>query len=349
MIFDFLLHQRTFILRWWQGGCSSSVRIGNTLHRTRGSYRLTGLRNRTARPSLAVQNPFSPCTVTHTDLSSSRGNKESPTKRSHFRGTLQPQRGIPQQSISCGKEGWSRTTSSNQSCQFQQVCEILPLKNGRLESSYRPAETGGFQARPEGCVFHHPFARQIPNIYPLLIQREDISIHLSPIRVNLSPTHLHQGTQTNSGYSEENGYPDNNLSRQHAHYEQHFQGWWEDILTLKYILESLGVLINLEKSVFIPVQVIEFLIDSTNMRFLLLDGNVAAIQKECRHQVSRQVASLNQLLQIIGKLTSCKIAVLQAPLYYRGTQHLNNSKPLTQLDNNVEIALDHHALEDLRW
>ena len=63
----------------------------------------TGLRNRTARLSLAVQNPFSPCTVTHTDLSSGRGNKESPTKRSHFRGSLQPQCGILQQSISCGK------------------------------------------------------------------------------------------------------------------------------------------------------------------------------------------------------------------------------------------------------
>jgi len=44
----------------------------------------TGLRNRTARPSLAVHNPFSPCTVTHTNLPSGRGNKESPTKRSHL-------------------------------------------------------------------------------------------------------------------------------------------------------------------------------------------------------------------------------------------------------------------------
>jgi len=28
---------------------------------------------------------------------------------------------------------------------------------------------------------------------------------------------------------------------------------------------------------------------------------------------------------------------------------LKNSKPLTQLVNNVEIALDHHVLEELRW
>ena len=70
----------------------------------------------------------------------------------------------------------------------------------------------------------HPFTRQIPKIHPLSIPREDISIHLSPIRVNLSPMHLHQGTQTNSGYSKENGYPDSNLSRRHAHHEQHLPG-----------------------------------------------------------------------------------------------------------------------------
>jgi len=79
-----------------------------------------------------------------------------------------------------------------------------------------------------------------------------------------------------------------------------FKGAWEDILTLKYILERLGFLINLKKSTFIPVQVIEFLgilEDSTNMRFLLPEEKVAAIQKECRHLVSHRVASLSQLSQ----------------------------------------------------
>ena len=193
------------------------------------------------------------------------------------------------------------------------------------------------QARPEGCTFHHPFTSQIPNIHLLSIQREDISIHLSPIRINLSPTHLHQGTQTNS---RKMGiqiiiYLDVMLIMSST-----FKRARENILTLKYILESLGFLINLEKSIFTSVQVIEFLgilVDSTNMWFLLPKEKVAAIQKECRHLVSRQVASLSQLSHIIRTLTSCKIAVLQAPLYYRGIQHWKNSKPLT------------HALEDLRW
>ena len=108
---------------------------------------------------------------------------------------------------------------------------------------------------------------------------------------------------------------------------------------------------NMEKSIFIPVQVIKFLgilVDSKNMRFLLSEEEVAAIQKERRHLVTSRVASLSQLSPIIWKLTSCKIAVLQGPLYYRGLQHLKNSKTLTQLVNNVEIPLDHHAVENLR-
>ena len=71
----------------------------------------------------------------------------------------------------------------------------------------------------------------------------------------------------------------------------------EDILSLKYILENPGFLINLEKSIFLPVQVIELLgiiVDSVNMSFLLPEEEVAAIQKECCLLVSRRVASLSQ-------------------------------------------------------
>jgi len=117
------------------------------------------------------------------------------------------------------------------------------------------------------------------------------------------------------------------------------KGTRDDILTLKYVTDNLGFLINMEKSVFIPMQFIEFLgilVDSTNMRFLLPEEKVATIQKECCHLVCRQVASLSQRSHIIGRLTSCTTAVLQAPFYYRGIQHLKNSNTLTQLVNKVQ-------------
>ena len=126
----------------------------------------------------------------------------------------------------------------------------------------------------------------------------------------------------------------------------------KDIMILKSILENLGFLINMEKSIFVPEQIIKFLgiiMDSTTMRFLLPDKKVAGIQKKCHHLVSSQVTSLSQLSHIIGKLTSCKTAVLQAPLHYQGIQHLKNSNMFPQVVKNLNIPLDPHALEDLRW
>ena len=75
------------------------------------------------------------------------------------------------------------------------------------------------------------------------------------------------------------------------------------------MLENLGFVIN--PFPFLCMQVIDFvgiIVDSTNMRFFL----PRRMEEECRLLVSRQVASLSQLSQKRGKLTSCEIAVHQA-------------------------------------
>lgn len=105
----------------------------------------SGLRRRTAGTPLAVQNPFSPGSVPNRDLSSGRKNKESSIEWSHFRGTLCLKCGILQQTLSCGEEGRSVTIPSNQSSKLQQVSDIPPLQDGRLENSFRPTETMEFQ------------------------------------------------------------------------------------------------------------------------------------------------------------------------------------------------------------
>lgn len=94
------------------------------------------LRSRTAGTPLAIQNPFSPGSVPNRDLSSGRRNEEYSSEGSHFRGTL---------CLKCGEEGRNVTTPGNQSSKLQQVCDILPLQDGRLENSFRPTETMGFQ------------------------------------------------------------------------------------------------------------------------------------------------------------------------------------------------------------
>lgn len=52
------------------------------------------------------------------------------------------------------------------------------------------------QTRPERCIFHGSHSELVSEIHPLSVPREDISIHLSPIRAVISPTNFHQVTQT---------------------------------------------------------------------------------------------------------------------------------------------------------
>ena len=123
----------------------------------------------------------------------------------------------------------------------------------------------------------------------------------------------------------------------------------ENILALRNILENLGFIINLEKSIFHPQQVIEFLgviVNSIEMQFALPEDKVTSILKECKQMVRKQTTTLSQLSHIIGKFTSCKIAVLQAPLHYRGLQHLKNSNVNNE---KTAIPLDDHSKEDLYW
>ena len=137
--------------------------------------------------------------------------------------------GILQQPLSCGEEGRVRATPSNQPFQVQQLCGILPLQDGRLESSCRPIETRGFhvQTRPERRLFLGPPSQAVSEIHPLSVPRQDVPIHLSPIRADIRPTYLHQNTQTSNRDSKKDGHPDNSLSGRYAHYEHHLRGCQE--------------------------------------------------------------------------------------------------------------------------
>ena len=184
------------------------------------------------------------------------------------------------------------------------------------------------QTRPERRLFLGSPSQAVSEIHPLSDQRQDVPIHLSSILADIGPTHLHQNTQTSNRDSKKDVGPHNVYLHDMLIMNSTLEGARKDIMILKSILENLGFLINMEKSIFVAVQIIEFLgiiVDSTTMRYLLPDEKVAVIQKECRYLVSSQVASLSQLSHIIGKLTSCKTEVLQAPLQYRGIQHLKNS------------------------
>ena len=93
--------------------------------------------------------------------------------------------------------------------------------------------------------------------------------------------------------------------------------------TLIFFLQGLGFLINIQKSVFQPCHVIQFLgieTDSVNMTLGLPQEKKDQIVQQCQSPLRRSSVTIRELAQPIGRLTATAIAVLPAPLQYRAMQ-----------------------------
>ena len=118
------------------------------------------------------------------------------------------------------------------------------------------------------------------------------------------------------------------------------------------LLQSLGFLINYKKSQFVPVQELEFLgvtIDSRNMTLKVPEDKLINILEVINTLLRKTSVSIRDLAQIIGKLQSCKLAVLAAPLHYRALQRQKIRELAVLKDYSAKIILDQESRTDLNW
>ena len=130
------------------------------------------------------------------------------------------------------------------------------------------------------------------------------------------------------------------------------EGLREDMATARYLLENLGFVINLEKSVFVPTQKLEFLgfvINTIDMILVLPDDKVKSIKSLCRTLLGQQLVSVRDLSQLIGKLTASIQAVFPAPLHYRHLQHLKNQGLAKGSGYDSCLPLSREAREEIQW
>ena len=96
-----------------------------------------------------------------------------------------------------------------------------------------------------------------------------------------------------------------------------------DFASLRYLLENLGFLINWKKTTTTPAQEIQFLgflIDSVQMMILLLEEKIRKLVVKCQKLVSRRVATVRKMSEILGLKTSSLQGIAPAPLHYRQLQ-----------------------------
>ena len=130
------------------------------------------------------------------------------------------------------------------------------------------------------------------------------------------------------------------------------KGLRQDMATVRYLLENLGFVINLEKSVFTPSQKLEFLgfiINTIDMNLLLPDDKVMSIKSLCMTLLEQKVVSVWDLSQLIGKLTASIQAVFPAPLHYRHLQNLKHQGLAKGGGYDSCLSLSREAREEIQW
>ena len=120
----------------------------------------------------------------------------------------------------------------------------------------------------------------------------------------------------------------------------------------KQLLEDLGFVINQEKSQSEATQCIEFLgfmVNAVLMTFTLPTAKVREIKSKCKQALRQEKLSIRRLAHIIGVLVSTGLAILPAPLHYRGLQAQKIGELHLHHSYESVVTLQKQSILDLKW
>ena len=119
------------------------------------------------------------------------------------------------------------------------------------------------------------------------------------------------------------------------------------------LFESLGFIVNKQKSVLQPCKRIEFLgfiIDSSSMQISLPERRVHAIVRSCRNLRVTPNAKIRQICHVIGLMVSSEVAVPYGSIFRRDLEILKNACLLDNPDNfDAKFVLTDLGKEALLW
>ena len=119
------------------------------------------------------------------------------------------------------------------------------------------------------------------------------------------------------------------------------------------LLQDLGFIINFEKSILTPTQILEFLgfiINAVTMKFYLPPEKITKTSRLCKSLMKENPTSLHLLSQLLGFLESCRPAVWLAPLHFRHLQScLIEQVALNNGGYHGTVHLSRPALGELQW
>lgn len=123
-------------------------------------------------------------------------------------------------------------------------------------------------------------------------------------------------------------------------------------ILMKDKLESLGFVINEEKSVFIPTQRIKyfgFIIDSVLFKVFLTEKKIVKIETMAHYLLDKKSVKVRELASFIGLLINAFYAILEAPMHYRVLERYKVRTLESFNDFDSDLELDYKSLEEIKW
>ena len=283
----------------------SSDQLVNSYSRPLGTKYGTGVPDRLRVGATPTVCPKSSTLFLRTNQPDKRGiNKTPPETGNPTVGTSSGGRVLVQH-IPGPQEGW-RAETSDKSQSPQPVCQHRAFQNGGYSHCEGSIETRGLasQSRPEGRILCHPHRSDSQKVPQMSSSGENISVYVSTFRAVIGPVGIHQDTKTSTGPSLRDGHASGSLYRRHSDPWQSKETALDHTEGIVYLLESLGFVINKDKSVLIPSQTIEFLgltIDTINMELLLPPHKIKMIRAESRKLLREGTTSAHALAAYWGK------------------------------------------------
>ena len=123
---------------------------------------------------------------------------------------------------------------------------------------------------------------------------------------------------------EKNLYENHNLLRRYAFVGNIKTEIFNSQDTLIYLLQILGFLINIQKSIMNPTSILGFLgvlVNCEDITLSLQTEKARKMQKQCREILSQQLVLVRTLKKLLCRLASSALAILPASPQYRKLQH----------------------------
>ena len=121
---------------------------------------------------------------------------------------------------------------------------------------------------------------------------------------------------------------------------------------VRELLESLGFIINVNKSSLIPSTRITFLgfeLDSIAMKVFLPQGKVLKIIQACDQLREMDNPTLRQIAHVTGLIVSAFPAIRYLQLHYRSIESCKSEPISLGQDYDDHVVLDEQAKDDLLW